>query len=121
MRLLLRLGQFALKHEREAKYRFSAAQSEVGRALYRHYGLDDRDYETNLFIEDGRAYFRSEATIRVVAGMGFPWSICRLFLLVPTKWADALYGFVARNRYRLAGQTATCFVPTSEVRSRFIL
>ncbi|AWI60831.1 hypothetical protein AB395_00005654 (plasmid) [Sinorhizobium fredii CCBAU 45436] len=113
--------KFALKREREAKYRFLAAQSKVGRALYRHYGLDDRDYETNLFIEDGRAYVRSEATIRVVAGLGFPWSICRLFLLVPTKWADALYGFVARNRYRLAGRTATCFVPTPEVRSRFIL
>jgi len=113
--------QFALKHEREAKYRFLAAQSEVGRALYRHYGLDDRDYEMNLFLEGGRAYFRSAATIRVVAGLGFPWSICRLFLVVPTKWADTLYGLVARNRYRLSGKTTACFVPNAETRHRFIL
>ncbi len=113
--------KFALKHDRGAKYRFAAAQSEVGRALYRHYGLDDRDYETNLFLEDGRAHLRSAATIRFVAGLGFPWSICRLFLLVPQKWADALYLFVARNRYRLAGRTTTCFVPSSENRHRFIL
>lgn len=75
----------------------------------------------NLFLEGGRAYFRSAATIRVVAGLGFPWSICRLFLVVPTKWADTLYGLVARNRYRLAGKTTACFVPNAETRHRFIL
>ncbi|TCN31391.1 thiol-disulfide oxidoreductase DCC family protein [Sinorhizobium americanum] len=113
--------KFARKHERAARYRFAAAQSDAGRALYRHYGLDEHDYETNLFLENGRAYFRSAATLRVIAGMGFLWSICRLFLVVPQKWADALYGVVARNRYRLGGRAATCFVPNPEILHRFIL
>ncbi|TDQ34027.1 putative DCC family thiol-disulfide oxidoreductase YuxK [Phyllobacterium brassicacearum] len=113
--------KFALKHDKSGRYRFMTAQSEVGSALYRHYGLDDREYKTNLFLQDGRAYYRAEGTIRFVAGLGFPWTICRILRLIPGKWADGLYEFVARNRYRLAGRTTACFVPKPEERERFIL
>jgi predicted DCC family thiol-disulfide oxidoreductase YuxK len=43
--------KFALKHDRQRRYRFLAAQTPLGAALYRHYGLDGRDYETNILIE----------------------------------------------------------------------
>lgn len=113
--------KFALKHDKSGKYRFMTAQSKVGSALYRHYGLDDRDFKTNLFLQDGRTYHRAEGTIRFVAGLGFPWTMCHVLRLIPRKWADGLYEFVARNRYRLAGRTTTCFVPKPEERDRFIL
>lgn len=111
--------KFALN--KSGKYRFMTAQSQVGSALYRHYGLDDRDFKTNLFLQDGWAYLRAEGTIRFVAGLGFPWTICHVLRLIPRTWADGIYEFVARNRYRLAGETTTCFVPTPDERDRFVL
>jgi hypothetical protein len=50
--------KFALKHDKAGKYRFMTAQSQVGSALYRHHGLEDRDFKTNLFLRNGRAYLR---------------------------------------------------------------
>ena len=47
--------KFALKHDKQQRYRFLAAQTPLGAALYRHYGLHARDYETNILIENGRA------------------------------------------------------------------
>jgi predicted DCC family thiol-disulfide oxidoreductase YuxK len=112
--------QFALKHVKAERYRFLAAQSPLGEALYRHYGLDGRDYESNILIENGRAYFKSQGSIRMIAGLGVPWSAVRVFQLLPRGFADRLYEFVARNRLRIAGRRATCFVPTPEQRSRFL-
>jgi predicted DCC family thiol-disulfide oxidoreductase YuxK len=112
--------QFALKHDKDKRYRFLAAQSPLGAALYRHYGLDARDYETNILIEDGRAFFKSEGSIRMVAGLGAPWSALRILRLLPHGLADRLYEFVARNRLRIAGRRTTCFVPSPEQRNRFI-
>jgi predicted DCC family thiol-disulfide oxidoreductase YuxK len=112
--------QFALKHDKAERYRFLAAQTPLGEALYRHYGLDDRDYETNILIEDGRAFFKSDGSIRMVAGLGAPWSAVKVFRLLPRGLADRLYEFVARNRLRIAGRRATCFVPTAEQRGRFL-
>jgi predicted DCC family thiol-disulfide oxidoreductase YuxK len=112
--------QFALKHDKAERYRFFAAQTPLGEALYRHYGLDDRDYETNILIEDGRAFFKSDGSIRMVAGLGAPWSAVKMLRLLPRGLADRLYEFVARNRLRIAGRRATCFVPTAAQRGRFL-
>ncbi|MDM9623633.1 thiol-disulfide oxidoreductase DCC family protein [Rhizobium sp. S96] len=112
--------QFALKHDKAGRYRFLAAQSPLGAALYRHYGLDDRDYETNILIENGQAFFKSDGSIRMIAGLGSPWSAVRIFRLLPRKLRDSLYEFVARNRLRIAGRRASCFVPTLEQRNRFL-
>jgi len=112
--------KFALKRDKRKTYRFMTAQSETGAALYRHYGLDDRDYETNMLLENGQPYFRSEGSIRMVAGLGFPWSLLKVFSVVPRGLLDRFYEFVARNRFRLAGRMETCYLPTPEDRARFI-
>ncbi|MBX4963981.1 thiol-disulfide oxidoreductase DCC family protein [Rhizobium binae] len=111
--------KFALKHDRQRRYRFLAAQTPLGQALYRHYGLDSRDYETNILIDKGRAFFKSDGSIRMVAGLGFPYSLVKLFRLMPRRAADAIYEFIARNRLKIAGRQS-CMVPTPEQRSRFI-
>jgi predicted DCC family thiol-disulfide oxidoreductase YuxK len=63
-------AQFILRKDRHARFRLLAAQSELGSALYRHLGLDPVSYETYVLLQDGKAYFRSEASIRIVDGLG---------------------------------------------------
>lgn len=111
---------FVLRHDRRGRYRFITAQSPLGEALYRHYGLDSRDYETNLLIEDGIAYQKSEGSLRMAAGLGFPWKLASVLRVIPRRIRDPLYELVARNRYRIAGRRNACFVPAPEHRARFI-
>ncbi len=111
---------FVLRHDRAGRFRFLTAQSSLGTALYRHYGLDTRNYQTNILIEDGRAFFKSEGSIRMAAGLGYPWRLATVLRILPRRLADALYEQVARNRYRIGGRRDRCFVPTAEHRGRFI-
>jgi predicted DCC family thiol-disulfide oxidoreductase YuxK len=113
-------AQFALRHDSEGKYRFLAAQSDIGRALYIHYGLDPDDYETNILIEDGVAWFKSEGSIRMIAGLGRPWSMVTIFRLLPAPIRDRLYEAVARNRLRLFGKREVCYRPDPAHQDRFI-
>jgi len=59
--------RFVLRHDRSDCFRFIAAQSPLGTALYRHYDLDQVDYETNILLEQGRPWFKSEGSIRMFA------------------------------------------------------
>jgi predicted DCC family thiol-disulfide oxidoreductase YuxK len=113
-------AQFVLKHDRAARYRLVTAQSRLGRALYVHYGLDPQDYETNILIIDGVAYFKSEGSIRIAEGLGLPWSLAAGFRILPQPVRDRLYEFIARNRLRFFGKRATCYAPDAGARARFI-
>src|SRR6478735_5085352 len=75
-------ARFVRAHDHTGICRLLAAQSAFGRALYVHYGLDPYDFETNILIADGRAYFKSEASIRILELLGPPWSLARVLRLV---------------------------------------
>jgi predicted DCC family thiol-disulfide oxidoreductase YuxK len=109
-----------LRHDRRAIYRLLPAQSPIGRALYVHYRLDPQNYETYILIQDGVAWFKSEATIRMTQGLGFPWSLAGVLRVVPRPWRDRLYGLVARNRFRLFGRRTSCYLPDPRHADRFL-
>ncbi|GLQ57141.1 thiol-disulfide oxidoreductase DCC family protein [Devosia nitrariae] len=112
--------RFALRHDRSGRYRFLPAQSPLGAALYQHYGLDPTDYETNILIRDGRALFKAEGSLQMIAGLGFPWSLINLARVFPRPLLDRAYDLIASNRFRWFGRRESCFVPDAGVRARFL-
>ena len=115
-----RFAQTVMRRDGARRFRLLAAQSALGAALYRHYGLDPVSYETNVLIEDGRAYFKSEASLRILSRLGLPWSLAVVGWVLPRPLRDAVYGVVARNRLRWFGTRAQCFVPDAGDRDRFL-
>jgi predicted DCC family thiol-disulfide oxidoreductase YuxK len=113
-------ARFVLAHDHAGICRLLAAQSALGRALYVHYGLDPYDFETNILIANGRAYFKSEASIRILELLGPPWSLARVLRLVPMSIRDFVYSFIARNRLRLFGKLETCYIPGLRFRDRVL-
>ncbi len=111
---------FVLRHDPAGRFRLLSAQSPLGHALYVHYGLNPQDYETNILIADGIAWFKSEGSIRMAEGLGFPWSLAAVFRVLPTRWRDRAYETVARNRLRWFGKRATCYRPEPRFADRFI-
>lgn len=113
-------ARFILRQDRSERYRLLPAQSELGTALYRHYGLDPVNYETNVLIENGMAYFKSTGTIRMFVSLGLPWSLMAVFRVIPEGIRDQAYEFIARNRYRWFGRRESCFIPTESEKARFL-
>jgi predicted DCC family thiol-disulfide oxidoreductase YuxK len=113
-------ANFVLRHDRRCAFRLLRAQSPLGHALCVHYGLDPQDYETNILIADGRAFFKSESSIRMLEGLGFPWKLAAVFRIVPRPLRDRMYNFIARNRLRFFGKRATCYVPEQRYDDRFL-
>ena len=113
-------ARFVLRHDRAKRYRLLTAQSPLGEALYAHYGLATGDYETNILLAGGRAWFKSDASIRMAEGLGPPWSLASALRVTPRALRDRLYGVVARNRLRIAGRTQACMRPDRADADRFL-
>ncbi|HET7393735.1 MAG TPA: thiol-disulfide oxidoreductase DCC family protein [Candidatus Binatia bacterium] len=112
--------QFVIRHDRAGKFRFAAIQSEIGREIFQRHGLDPAKLQTFVFITDGRIFLRSDAAIEVVARFGGAWKLLRVLSLVPRSLRDAIYSFIAQNRYRWFGRQEVCMIPTPEIKERFL-
>lgn len=109
-----------LRYDRMKRFRLLPAQSALAHALYIHYGLDPEHLQTNVLLIAGRALFKSEGSIRLAMGLGFPWRLAVVFRLLPRRLADAFYEWVAKNRCRSMGCCSTCYLPRAVDRDRFI-
>jgi predicted DCC family thiol-disulfide oxidoreductase YuxK len=113
-------ARFILKRDRGFAFRLATAQSPLGQALFRHYGLDAQEFETNLVLADGAAHAKLDTVAVMGERLGGPWRALWLLRLLPRFLADWLYDRVARNRYALFGRTERCMIPLPEWRDRFI-
>jgi predicted DCC family thiol-disulfide oxidoreductase YuxK len=107
-----------MRHDRRDLFRFASAQSPLGEALYRHYGLALDD--TYILIADGRAYGKSAGYLRMLDILGGVWGVAKVFYLVPAGLRDAVYDMVARNRYRWFGKVGYCALIPDAMRAKLL-
>jgi len=118
--LCSRWANFVIKHDGAKRFRLLAAQSDLGEALYAHFGIKSDDYDTNILIEDGRIRVKSDGSLAMFAGLGFPWSAMSVFRLVPRPLRDWMYDRLARNRLKWFGQHEQCYLPPPGETDRFL-
>ena len=116
---------FLLRRDRRGRYRFAAMQTDAGRALLGAHGLDPDDPTSFLLVEHDvgatpRVSMDSDAIRRVLVGLGGGWRLAHAIALVPRPLRDAAYRRLARNRYRWFGHQTECWLPTPELRRRFL-
>jgi predicted DCC family thiol-disulfide oxidoreductase YuxK len=111
--------QMILRHDPKARFRFASLQSPMGEKLRDDLGIDG-EVDSVILVEGGRWYQESDAALRIAHGLGGAWKLFGVFRLVPRPLRDAVYRWIARNRYRWFGKTETCWVPTPELRGRFL-
>jgi predicted DCC family thiol-disulfide oxidoreductase YuxK len=121
-----RLNRFLLKRDRQGRIRFAPLQSRLAGDTLARYGRDSSDLDTVYVVSNWnspreRVHARSRAVLHTLSLLGPGWRLLsRLGSIVPTPLADALYGLVARHRYRIFGQFDACPLPPPEWRTRFL-
>jgi predicted DCC family thiol-disulfide oxidoreductase YuxK len=115
-----RAVKFIARRDPAGYFRFGASQSPQATALLAPHGLSRDTARSIILLEDGRAYLRSTASLRIAARLAWPWSLARVFLLVPVPLRDAVYRVVAAIRHRIAGSSNACDVPPKEIRERMV-
>jgi predicted DCC family thiol-disulfide oxidoreductase YuxK len=115
-----RTVRFVLARDLRERFVFAPLQSEKGRELLSRVGFPADGPASIVLVEEGRFFVKSDAVLRILAGLSGPWSVLALLRVVPRGLRDALYDWIAKNRYRWFGQRAECPVPSPEQRRRFL-
>ncbi len=112
--------QFVLRHDARGAIKFAALQSPLGERLRAWAGLVTEGSGTMILVEKGRAYTRSSAALRLVRHLDWPYPLLYCGAIAPRVLRDAVYNFIARNRYRWFGTHDSCALPSPELKKRFL-
>ena len=115
-----RMVAFVARRDPAGYFRFGASQSPQASALLEPLGVRRETARSIILIENGQAYLRSTATLRIAGHLSWPWSMASVLLLIPGPVRDLAYRVVAATRHRLAGKVNACALPPPELRQRMI-
>jgi predicted DCC family thiol-disulfide oxidoreductase YuxK len=111
--------RFILKYEKNHSYRFAPLQGDFASKVRYQYSLP-ADADSVVLIENNQIFTASTAALRIAKHLKAPWSWLFIFEVLPVSFRDAVYHWIARNRYRWFGKKDYCEVPSPEVAHRFI-
>lgn len=112
---------FIIRQDKQGVFRFAALQSGAGQKLLAHYRLPQKEFASFVLIDAGKVYQKSSAGLKVYGKLPWYWKWTQAFWLTPKFIRDAVYDWVARNRYKWFGKKETCMMPTPEIRNRFLV
>lgn len=112
--------QFVIRKDTKKKFRFGSLQGIKGQEVLRRFNLPVNEFHSFILLEDDKMYSRSTAVLRMLKLLGGGWKFLYGFIIVPKFVRDAVYNWIARNRYKWYGKRDECMIPTPELRERFL-
>ena len=113
--------QFVIKYDRADQFRFVALQSDLGQKIIAHIGINFKNIDSVVLYEPGVAYYyKSNAALQVAKNLGGLFHLGTVFRIIPTALRNALYDYIAKNRYSWYGKKQNCMIPNEEFKSKFL-
>jgi predicted DCC family thiol-disulfide oxidoreductase YuxK len=112
--------QFIIKRDKKNRFLFASLQSEFGESLLRRFNLSTTNFKSFLLYKDGQLYTKSTGALMVVRHLSGAWGLLYSLILVPRFLRNAVYDFVAGNRYKWFGKKEACWVPSPALKAKFL-
>jgi predicted DCC family thiol-disulfide oxidoreductase YuxK len=111
---------FLIKRDKHDRFRFAPLESEVGKELLLKHQIDPTKIDSIILVSGNTAFVKATAALHISRHLGGLWPLLYSFILIPKIITDAVYDFIARNRYRWFGKKESCMIPTPELKSKFL-
>jgi predicted DCC family thiol-disulfide oxidoreductase YuxK len=113
--------QYVIKHDKNNVFMFTALQSDIGQQLIEDYKIDTGKVDSILLYTPEKGVdYKSTAALKIAAQLGFPQNLMTVFFVIPPFIRNWVYDYIAKNRYKWYGKKESCWIPTPELKSKFL-
>lgn len=113
--------QFILKRDKLKIFNYLPLQSSQAEELLKTIQFNQPGIDSVIFIENGRAYIKSEAFFRIAKKLGGIYRLILIFRIFPKKLSDWIYDVIAKNRYGWFGKNEVCLIDSQQTKKPEIL
>ena len=111
---------FLIKQDKKSVLKFASLQSDYAKSFLPQNLLNRADLDSIVFYDGVNFYTKSSAVLEICKSLGGVFHFFRIGYLLTPLLRNALYTFIANNRYRWFGKTEQCRVPTEALKNRFL-
>ncbi|QQX76216.1 MULTISPECIES: thiol-disulfide oxidoreductase DCC family protein [Aequorivita] len=111
---------YIIKRDNKNVFKFAALQSEIGQQLISKFNIDTSKVDSIILIDGEKHYIKSSAALHIAKQLSGAYPLLFGFMIVPKFIRNAVYDYIARNRYKWFGKKESCMIPTSELKAKFL-
>lgn len=111
---------FIIRQDKKNIFKFAPLQSPKGQELVQQYLLPANKTDSIILIENGVAYTKSTAALKLANRFPWYWKWTQLLWIVPAFLRNAVYDLIAQNRYKWFGKKDECMIPTGKTKEKFL-
>lgn len=112
--------QFILAHEKKEDLLFAPLSSLKSNDLVFQNTNITYPVDSIIFLENGIAYQKFDAVMRLVKYLKFPYTLFAVFKILPSSIGNIFYHYIAKNRSRWFKNSTTCWVVNNQNAARFL-
>ncbi|MCS7076477.1 MAG: thiol-disulfide oxidoreductase DCC family protein [Bacteroidia bacterium] len=112
---------YVIDHDYKNQFVFAPLQSDAAQKLLESHNLSLADLNTVILIHQNKVYQKSDAVLNIVKRLKGIGKILLVGYILPRFVRDKIYDFIAKHRYKWFGKYDSCRIPTSEIRTKFLL
>lgn len=111
---------FIIKRDHKDKFLVGPLQENEGKKLMTLFEVDPEYLDSLVLVENDQVYYKSTAALRIAKNLSGLWPVFYPLIYFPKGLRDAVYDWIARNRYNWFGKKNTCRLPTPKEASKFL-
>lgn len=110
---------FVIKHDPKKLFRFASIQGDYGQQILKQFHLPPNSLGSFILLDKNQIYTKSTGALKVAKKLSGAWPIVYSFIIVPSFIRNAVYDFIAKNRYKWFGKKESCAIPSPELKALF--
>jgi len=111
--------RFIINRDKKEYFRYASLSWPIAKACLRDYP-EYAQFDSILLYEQNKIYAKSTAALRIAGKLDGMWPLLKIFIVVPRFIRDAVYDWIAKNRYRWFGKKSTCMIPETRFEHLFL-
>lgn len=109
--------QFLLKFNKRESLFFASLQSDLGKRVLNKFDIRE---DTIVYVVRQVAYTKIDAVFLILDELCLPFSLLKIFKILPKTILNNLYDIFAKNRYLVFGKAKTCVTLAPKFKKRFL-
>ena len=112
--------QKVIENDPENQFKFASLQSDFGQKFLEKNKLPKEEFKSLILVDGEKFYTKSDAALRIGRALKGVYALSGLLFVFPKFIRNSVYDLISRNRYKWFGKKESCWLPTPDLKQKFL-